>query len=91
MTKINGEDVNTAEAFFHALEKVAHGSRVPIKYHPVQDAEDVRVGVLVADRLWYGLRWCRRDAGDTPGTWPCTEGKEAAPAGSFISDVVKAQ
>ena len=77
ITSLNGVEVHSSETFFRTLEAIPHGARVPVKFHPVQDAEQSRTGVLVADRLWYGLNWCKRD--DVSGAWPCIKASPASP------------
>lgn len=70
LTEIDGVPVPNTDALQSELEKRAHGDRVRIRYHEIDDPRHDRIAIASVDRLWHRMQRCVRD--DATGMWPCT-------------------
>jgi S1-C subfamily serine protease len=67
--EVDGQPVADLDALEAALSPLADGSRVSIRYAPINNLRDDRVTSVVVDRTWNRMQRCVRD--DATGTWPC--------------------
>ncbi len=69
ITQFNGTPMNDLDDFEQALEGLADGDRVPVRFFTYDDPNRTSLRVVRIDRRWFSARRCHRD--DSAGYWPC--------------------
>ena len=69
ITAIDGRPVTGLKEALQQLAALPGGSRIPIRYFPLDDPKTQAVSVATLDRRWFPMRSCVRD--DETGLWPC--------------------
>ena len=67
--EMDGKPVNDLDDFEAALDQLADGERVNVRYINMENPQNSVVRSLEMDRVWFPAQRCTRD--DTTGSWPC--------------------
>ena len=71
ITSFDAKPMQTLADFEAALNGLANGDRVTVRYFTLDDPHGQQWRVVRMDRRWFPARKCHRD--DTQGIWPCTD------------------
>ncbi len=71
IVEVAGEAVSSLDDFEAALDKLANGERVLVRYVTMENPQNSIVRLLEMDRVWFPARRCARD--DALGVWPCRD------------------
>jgi pro-apoptotic serine protease NMA111 len=71
ITEIGGDPVADIADLMAKLEQLADGDRTTFRYNTIEDPRNSMVRSVQMDRVWYPVRYCKRD--DTTGIWPCED------------------
>jgi S1-C subfamily serine protease len=75
--EVGGEPVATLDDFEAALNELADGERVLVRYVTMESPQSSSVRLLQMDRTWFPSRRCARN--DELGVWPCRALAEGPP------------
>lgn len=71
IVEVDGEAINSLDDFEAALDELADGERVLVRYVTMENPQNSIVRLLEMDRIWFPARRCVRD--DELGVWPCRD------------------
>ena len=71
IVEVDGHPTATLDDFEAALDELADGERVLIRYVTMESPNNSVVRLLEMDRVWFPARRCKRD--DELGVWPCRD------------------
>jgi len=90
IVEMDGESIANLDDFEAALEQLADGERVIVRYVTMESPQNSVVRVLEMDRVWFPARRCVRN--DSLAGWPCrklSKGPAAEPAMSGRTRLTK--
>ncbi len=69
IVEMHGQPVADLDDFEAALNQLADGERVTVRYVNMENPQNSVVRLFEMDRVWFPTERCVRD--DTTGSWPC--------------------
>lgn len=88
ISTFNSREVNTVDDLEAALQGLADGDRVTVRFSTIDDPNGSQLRSIRMDRRWFPARHCVRD--DIQGLWPCQDlppGPAARPASSATTEL----